>query len=122
MPLGPKLVLSLLSVSLALNVFFGFARPSTREAVVIALQSAIVIGLYARQTVAWLAVRWLSAIAVGLALFLLVLLLILPFTGERQQFWTYWAYLAFQTALVWVLFFLLGRTDSRVYFNAPRKA
>ena len=120
MPLGPKLVLAMQSISLALNLFLGCARPSARDGIVIALQSTLVIGLYSRQTAAWLAARWLAAIGVGLALFLLVFLL--PFIGDRQQFWLNWAYLAFQTALTWVFFFLLGRSDSRAYFNAPQRA
>jgi hypothetical protein len=121
MPLGPKLVLALQSLSLALNVLAGFSRPSTRAAIIIVIQSVIVGGLYRRQTAAWLAARWMSAIGVALALFLLVFLLIIPFSGSRHQFRAFWIYLALETTFVAVVLFLLGRADSRAYFNAPRK-
>jgi len=117
MPLGPKLVLAIQMIGLALTVFWAFARLNVGDTLGIVIQSAILIGLYTRQTVAWLTARWLTAIGAVVMSVLLVLAAI----GGATKLWV-WALVALETALTWLFFSLLGRPDSRAYFNAPHKA
>jgi hypothetical protein len=86
----------------------------------IVTQSAILIGLYTRQTAAWRAARWLAAL--GAVLLSIALALSAPgvMSPHGTKLWV-WAVAALQTALAWWFFCLLGRSDSRLYFNAPRK-
>ncbi len=117
MPLGPKLVLTIQMVGLAFTVFWAFARFSVGDSLGVAIQSALLIGLYTRRTVAWVTARWLTAI--GAALMSVVLLLVIM--GRDTKLWLLGIF-AFQTALEWIFFSLLGLPDSRSYFHAPRKA
>jgi hypothetical protein len=48
-------------------------------------------------------------------------LLVLAAIGGATKLWV-WALVALETALTWLFFSLLGRPDSRAYFNAPYKA
>jgi hypothetical protein len=122
MPRGPKLVLAIQMISLGLNVLFTFARLDVAGTVGIVIQTAIFVGLYTRQTAAWLAARWLT----GIAAVVLSLCLLLTAPGAispsgETKLWV-WALVALETALSWLFFSLLGRPDSRAYFHAPRKA
>jgi hypothetical protein len=122
MPLGPKLVFTIQMIGLALAVFWAFARLSVADTAGIVIQSAILIGLYTRQTGAWLAARWLTII--GAVLVTIVVMLTIPSLFGREHGtkpWV-WVVLVFEAILSWLFFFFLGRPDSRVYFNAPRKA
>lgn len=121
MPLGPKLVLAIQMIGLALTVFWAFTLLRVGDTISIVIQSAIFIGLYTRQTAAWLAARWLTAI--GAVILSVGLVFTTPglMSPHGTKLWV-WALVAFQTALAWWFFFLLGRPDSRAYFNAPRKA
>ena len=119
MPLGPKLVFAFLLVGLASSVFWLFVRVAMGSANMlgIVIQIALLIGLYTRQTVAWATARWLTALGASITsiMFLLVVM------SGATKFWVL-ALVAFEIVLSWVFFALLGRADSRVFFNAPRKA
>ena len=116
MPLGPKLVLGIQLIGLASSVFWAFARLSVGDAVGIVIQSAIFIGLYTRQTVAWLTARWLTAIGAAITSFLFVWVVM----AGTTKLWIL-SVVGFEIALTWVFFYLLGRSDSRAYFHAPRR-
>src|ERR1044072_9919332 len=116
MPIGPKLVLAIQMIGLALSVFWAFTLLRVGNAIGFVIESAIFIGLSTRQTVAWVTARWLTAIG-GVAL--LVLLLFTALSGQTKL--SVWALVALQNVLTWLFFFLLGRPDSRAYFNAPQK-
>lgn len=121
MPRGPKLVLAIQMIGLAIGVFSAFARLDVTSTVGIVIQVAILIGLSTRQTVAWLAARWLAVI--GAVLTSIAVVVTIPSLFEREhgtQLWV-WAFVAVAAAVEWLFFFLLGWPDSRVYFNAPRK-
>jgi hypothetical protein len=117
MPLGPKLVLAIQMIGLVLSVFGAFARLNVGASLGIVIQSAILLGLYTRQTVAWMTARWLAALG---ATFMSVLLVLITIGGTTKP-WL-WALFASETALAWFFFSLLGRPDSRAYFHAPRRA
>ena len=117
MPLGPKLVLAIQMIGLAFSVFWAFTLLRVGDTIGIVIQSAILIGLYTRQTVAWVTARWLTAIG---AVIMSVLLVLTAISGATKL-WIL-AIVALETVLTWVFFSLLGRPDSRAYFNAPRKA
>jgi hypothetical protein len=122
MPFGPKLVLAIQMVSLALTVFWAFALFRVGDTISIVIQIAVLTGLYTRQRAAWRVARWLSAmgaIILSTGLVITVPSLFLPAHGTKL--WV-WALVALETALSWFFFSLLGRSDSRAYFNAPRKA
>ncbi|GEM_PF-4544392 len=122
MPLGPKLVLTIQMIGLALGVFSAFLRLSVADTVGIVIQSAILIGLFTRQTVAWLTARWLTAIGAVVVTIGVVITMPSLFAQEHgTKFWV-WSMVAAEAILSWVFFSLLGRPDSRAYFNAPRKA
>src|SRR3954453_19356344 len=117
MPRGPKLVLTIQLIGLAFAVFWAFARLNAAGSIGIVIQSAIFIGLYTRQTVAWMTARWLSAI--GAALMTIAVIIAFPslFAGEHGlQLWV-WGVLVVNGSLDWFFFCLLGRADSRLYFN-----
>ena len=78
---------------------------------------AIFIGLYTRQTVAWMTARWLTAIGAVIT----SILFVFAAFGGSTELWIL-AVVALEVALAWLFFWLLGRADSRAYFNAPRKA
>jgi hypothetical protein len=117
MPLGPKLVLAIQTIGLAFSLFWAFTLLRVGDTIGIVIQSAILIGLYTRQTIAWMTARWFTAIGA------VIMSVVLVFTaiGGATKVWI-WAIVAFQTVLTWFFFSLLGRPDSRAYFNAPRKA
>jgi hypothetical protein len=117
MPLGPKLVLAIQIIGLAFSVFWAFTLVRVGDTIGIVIQSAILIGLYTRQTIAWVTARWLTAIGAAIMSVLVVLTAI----GGTTKLWI-WAIVALQTVLTWFVFSLLGRPDSRAYFNAPRKS
>jgi len=117
MPLGPKLVLAIQMIGLAFSVFWAFTLFRVGDTVGIVIQSAILIGLYTRQTVAWITARWLTAIGATV----ISLLFVLVVMSGTTKFWVL-AIVAFQIILTWAFFSLLGRSDSRAYFHAPRKA
>lgn len=117
MPLGPKLVLAIQMIGLAFSVFWAFTLLRVGDTIGIVIQSAILIGLYTRQAVAWVTARWLTAIGAVIMSVLLVLTAI----GGTTKLWI-WLIFALEVALTWLFFVLLGRPDSRAYFNAPRKA
>jgi hypothetical protein len=121
MPLGPKLVLAIQMVGLALTVFWAFTLLRVGDTISIVIQIAILTGLYTQQAAAWRAARWLSAI--GAVVLSLGLVLTAPglMSPHGTKLWV-WAVVALETALTWFSFSLLGRPDSRAYFNAPRKA
>jgi hypothetical protein len=117
MPLGPKLVLAIQMISLALSVFWAFTLLRVGDTIGIVIQSAIFIGLYTRQSVAWVTARWVTA----LGAVIMSVVLVLTAIGGATKGWI-WLGLALEVALAWLFFALLGRPDSRAYFNAPRKA
>jgi hypothetical protein len=117
MPLGPKLVLAIQIIGLAFSVFWAFTLLRVGDTIGIVIQSAILIGLYTRQTVAWVTARWLTAIG---AVIISILFVFAAFGGGTKP-WIL-AVVALEVALAWLFFWLLGRGDSRAYFNAPRKA
>jgi hypothetical protein len=116
MPLGPKLVLAIQMIGLVLSVFWAFTLFSVSDTISIVIQSAVLIGLYTRQTVAWVTARWLTAIGATItSIFFLWVVM-----AGTTKFWIL-AIVAFEITLSWVFFALLGRPDSRAFFNAPRK-
>lgn len=121
MPLGPKLVLAIQMIGLAFSLFWAFTLLRVGDTIGIVIQSAILTGLYTRQTAAWRAARWLAAI--GAVILSIGLVLTAPglMSPHGTKLWV-WAVVALETALAWWFFSLLGRSDSRAYFNAPRKA
>ena len=122
MPLGPKLVLAIQMIGLASSVFWAFTLLRVGDTIGIVIQSAILIGLYTRQTVAWMTARWLTAI--GAVLITIAVAVTIPSLFEPEhgtKFWV-WGILAVEAIWAWLFFGLLGRSDSRAYFNAPRKA
>jgi hypothetical protein len=121
MPLGPKLVLAIQMIGLASSVFWAFTLMRVGDTISIVIQSAILVGLYTRQTIAWMTARWLTAI--GAVLLSLAVVITVPslFAQEHGTKLWVWALVAFQAVLAWLFFSLLGRPDSRAYFNAPRK-
>jgi len=121
MPPGAKLVLAIQMAGLALTVFWAFTLLRVGDTISIVIQIAILTGLYTRQAAAWRAARWLSAI--GAAVLSIGLVLTAPslISPHGTKLWV-WAAVVLETALTWFFFSLLGRPDSRAYFNAPRKA
>ena len=117
MPLGPKLVLAIQMIGLALSVFLAFALLRVGDTLGIVIQSAILMGLYTRQTVAWMTARWLTAIGAAITSILFVWVVM----AGTTKLWIL-VIVALEITLAWVFFALLGRPDSRAYFNAPRKA
>jgi hypothetical protein len=119
MPLGPKLVFALLIVGLASGMFWFFLGLNTKIGHVlgIVIDIALLTGLYTRQTVAWFTARWLTAIGASIMSVAFVLVVM----SGTTKFWIL-AIVAIELALSWWFFALLGRADSRTYFNAPRKA
>ena len=117
MPLGPKLVLAIQIVGLAASVFWAFTLLRIGDTIGIVIESAILIGLYTRQTVAWVTARWLTAIGASIGSLVLVLVVV---SGTTRL--SILAIFAFQIVVAWVFFALLGRPESRVYFHAPRRA
>jgi hypothetical protein len=119
MPLGPKLVLGLLIIGLASAVFWLFARMSVGlgDMLGITIQIALLVGLYTRQRVAWLTARWFTAIGATIMSILFVWVVMAGTTRLGIL-----AIVALDITLAWLFFALLGRPDSRAYFNAPRKA
>ena len=116
MPLGPKLVLAIQMIGLASSVFWAFTRLQVADTIAIVIGVALLIGLYTRQTIAWVATRWLTAIGAGIMTFFFLLGLI---TGP-PNFWIV-ILVAFQITVAWAYFYLLGRRDSRAYFHAPQR-
>jgi hypothetical protein len=122
MPLGPKLVLAIQMIGLAFSVFWAFTLMRIGDTISIVIQSAILIGLHTRQTVAWMTARWLGVI--GAVLITIAALITIPSLFDREhgtKLWV-WSLVAAEAALSWLFFYLLGRPDSRAYFNAPPKA
>jgi hypothetical protein len=119
MPVGPKLVLAFLTVGLAFAVFWSFARMSVRpsDMLGIVIQIALLIGLYTRRTVAWVTARWLTVIGAAITSIFFVWVVM----AGTTRVWIL-AVVALDITLAWVFFALLGRPDSRAYFNAPGKA
>jgi hypothetical protein len=118
MPIGPKLVLAFLMIGLAFGVFWLFARLSVHlgDMLGIVIQIALLIGLYTRQTIAWITARWFTAIGAAIMSVIFVFVVI----SGATKLWIL-AMMGLQITLAWVFFALLGRPDSRAYFNAPRK-
>jgi hypothetical protein len=105
MPLGPKLVLAIQMIGLAFSVFWAFTLLRVGDTIAIVIQSAILIGLYTRQTVAWMTARWLTAIGAVIMSVLVVLTAI----GGATKLWI-WAVVALETALAWIFFFFARAT------------
>ena len=118
MPLGPKLVIAMLMIGLVSAVIVMFARLSVRvgDTFGIVIQIAFLIGLYTRQPVAWITARWFT----GLGIAIMSVLFVLAVMGGATKFWILCLF-ALQITLSWIFFALLGRPDSRAYFNTPRK-
>lgn len=117
MPLGPKLVFAFLIVGLLTGLFWFFAGATSLGHVLgIVIDIALLIGLYTRQTVAWVTARWLTAIAIA---FLSIIFVLVVMAGSTKLWVVAW--FGLQLALEWFFFAVLGRADSRAYFNAPRK-
>jgi hypothetical protein len=121
MPLGPKLVLAIQMIGLAFGVFWAFTLMRVGDTIGIVIQSAILIGLYTRQTIAWMTARWLTGIGAVLLSFAVVISVPSLFAQEHGTKLWVWGVLGFEAGLAWSFFCLLGRSDSRAYFNAPRK-
>jgi hypothetical protein len=119
MPLGPKLVIAFLMIGLASAVFWLFVRMSVHlgDMLGLVIQIALFVGLYTRQTVAWITARWLTPIgATTMSIFFVWVVM-----AGTTKLWIL-AVVAIQIILGWIFFTLLGRPDSRAYFHAPRKA
>ena len=119
MPLGPKLVTGWVMVVLVLTFASLFTRmtPATGDVVSIVVQIALLAGLYTRQPAAWYAARWLA----GLSIVFGVIFVVLACFASNATAGLI-AYAVATLALASGFFYLLGRADSRAYFNAPRKA
>jgi hypothetical protein len=119
MPLGPKLVLALLIIGLASVFFLLFVRMSVvlGDMLGITIQIALLVGLYTRQSVAWLTARWFTAIGATIMSILFVWVVM----AGATKLWIL-TIVALDITIAWIFFALLGRADSRTYFNAPRKA
>ncbi len=117
-PLGPKLVLAILMIGLVLAVVGMFARLSARvgDMFGIVIQIALFIGLYTRQPFAWITARWFTVLGAGIMSIFFVLVVM----SGTTKFWIL-CVVGLDIALAWIFFMLLGRSDSRAYFNAPRK-
>jgi hypothetical protein len=116
MPLGPKLVLSIQMISLAFTVFWAFALLRIVDTIPIVIQSAVLIGLYTREPIAWVTARWITALgAVATSI-----LFVFAAVGGATKLWIL-AVVALELVLSWTFFSLLGRPDSRAYFHGPRK-
>ena len=83
----------------------------------IVMQIALLIGLYTRQPIAWVTARWLTALGAAIMSVLFVLVVV----SGTTKLWIL-CITGLDIALAWIFFALLGRPDSRAYFNAPRKA
>ena len=117
MPLGPKLVFAFLIVGLLSGVFWFFAGATNLGNMLgIVIDIALLTGLYARSTIAWVTARWLT----GLSNILFTIMFVVVVMYSSTKLWML-ALLAVELALAWLFFALLGRPDSRAYFNAPRK-
>lgn len=118
MPFSVKLVIGTLIVLLLLNVISLFMSfPAAGGIVAIVVQLALLNGFYNRQRVAWYVARWLSAIAVCCDV---VILLIASIASGATLALIISAIASFVPASAF--FYLLGRPDSRAYFNASQKA
>jgi hypothetical protein len=119
LPAGAKLVIGSLITLLVINAvsLYAHTTPPARDVIAIVVQIALLTGLYNRQVFAWHAARWLTALAIACDAFVLV---VAAFTMAAQPV-VIGSVLA-GLALASGLFYLLGRDDSRAYFNAPRKA
>ena len=98
MPFGPKLVLALLMTELLLAVVTMFARLFG-----IVIQIALLIGLYTRQPVAWITVRWITALGDAIMSVLFVLVMI----SGTTKLWLL-CIVALQIMLAWIFFALPG--------------
>ena len=116
-PLGPKLVFAFLIVGLVSGVFWFLAgATSFGHLLGIVINIALLIGLYTRQTIAWVTARWLSGIAIAFMSIIFVLMVMFGAT----KLWVL-AWFGLELALECFFFAVLGRADSRAYFNAPRR-
>jgi hypothetical protein len=116
-PLGPKLVLAIQMISLAFLVFWAFVLQRIVDTIPIVIQSAILIGLYTREPVAWVTARWVTALGAAATSILFIYAAVSGATKAGIL-----PLVAFEIVLAWTFFALLGRPDSRAYFHGPRKA
>ena len=117
MPLGPKLVFAFLMVGLLTGLFWFFAGATNLGHVLgIVIDIALITGLYTRSTVAWVTARWLT----GLSNILVTIMFVVVVMFSATKLWVL-ALVALELTLAWLFFALLGRADSRAYFNAPRR-
>jgi hypothetical protein len=119
MPLGPKLVTGWMIVALVLTLASLLTRMTsgTGDVVRIVVQIALLTGLYTRQPAAWYAARWLAGLSIVVSVIFVALAC---FASNRTAGLV--AYALATLAVVSGFFYLLGRSDSRAYFNARRKA
>ena len=117
MPRGPKFVFAFLIVGLLSGMLWFFAGARNLGHMLgIVIDIALLTGLYNRSTIAWVTARWLTALSniSFTSIFVVVVMY------GSTKLWVL-AVVALELALSWVFFALLGRADSRAYFNAPRK-
>ncbi len=103
MPLGPKLVLAIQMIGLAFSVFWAFTLLRVGDSLAIVIQSAILIGLYTRQTIAWVTARWLTAIGAVITSILLVVTML----GGATKLWIL-GVVASEVVLTWLFFHCSG--------------
>ena len=89
--------------------FLGHVRPCPSD--------VLLIGLYTREPIAWFTAPWITAMGAGIMTVFFVLVVI----SGTTKLWIL-CVAGLDIALAWVFFALLGRPDSRAYFNAPSKS
>jgi len=119
MPAGAKLVIGSLLGLVVLNIMSLLVQtaPSLPAAVAIIIQIALLVGLFDRRPFAWHAARWLTALAIASDAVALVMAAPLAVVARYSLLTS----VLVNLALAIGLFCLLGRADSRDYFNAPQK-
>jgi hypothetical protein len=119
MPLGAKLVIGWVIVALVLTFasLFTHMTPAAADVVSIVVQIALLTGLYTQQRAAWRVARWLAGFSIVFGAIFVMLTCFASNTTPAIA-----ASAVATLALASGFFYLLGRDDSRVYFNAPRKA
>ena len=119
MPLGAKLVIGCLVLSLFLDVvsLFTATSPLGGDIVSIVIGISLLTGLHTRQRAAWRVARFLAGLGIAFG----GLFCIIAAVASNTTFAIAASAVA-TLAIASGLFYLLGRDDSRDYFNAPRKA
>src|SRR4051812_43170008 len=76
----------------------------------------LLIGLCLRRRIAWYVARWFVGLIVVVGMLALLADVISKVVAGE---WSMWFVISIQIVLAIIVFRLLGRSDSREYFNAP---